>query len=266
MSHDPWHQWAMDEETTLSPTTTDAILGGRVKLVQPRQGHRVGHDAVLLAAAVPAAAGDRVLDLGAGVGSAAFCLAARVPVGFLTLVEIDPELAALAERNAGLNGVANRTRIVVMDARARGPMRERAGLMLGAVDRVMTNPPFHDLARHRGSPLASKREAHAADEGLIGAFLRTAVAVLRPGGTITLIHRADQPDALIAAMRGRFGDIRVTPIHPKPGAPAVRVIVTGTKGSRAPVAIMPGLVLQDEEGRPTEGAEAILRSGRALGG
>ncbi|QCK88251.1 methyltransferase [Phreatobacter aquaticus] len=254
----------MDEETALSDTTKDAVLGGRVTLLQPRQGHRAGHDAVLLAAAVPAVPGDRVLDLGAGVGTAAFCLAARVAVGYLTLVEIDPGLAALAERNAGLNGVGNRTRVIVMDARARGPMRERAGLLLGAVDRVMTNPPFHDVARHRASPQAGRREAHSADEGLIGAFLRTAVAVLRPGGTLTMIHRADQPEALLSAMSGRFGGIQLTPIHPKPGAAAVRLIVTGTKGSRAPVSILPGLVLQDGEGKPTDAAEAVLRGGAAL--
>jgi tRNA1(Val) A37 N6-methylase TrmN6 len=261
---DPWHDWVMDEETALSDTTTDAVMGGRVTLLQPRSGHRAGHDAVLLAAAVPAVAGDRVLDLGAGVGTAAFCLAARVAVGYLTLVEIDPVLAALAERNATLNGVGNRTRVIVMDARARGPMRERAGLLLGAVDRVMTNPPFHDLARHRGSPQPARREAHSADEGLIGAFMRTAVAVLRPGGTLTMIHRADQPEALLSAMGGRFGDIRLTPIHPKPGSPAIRLMVTGIKGSRAPVSIMPGLVLQDSEGQPTVEAEAVLRHGGSL--
>ena len=255
----------MDEEVALSDTTEDAVMGGRVTLLQPRQGHRAGHDAVLLAAAVPAVPGDRVLDLGAGVGTAAFCLAARVSIGYLTLVEIDPVLAALAERNAALNGVGNRTRVIIMDARARGPMRERAGLLLGAVDRVISNPPFHDTARHRSSPHAARREAHAAEEGLIGAFLRTAVAVLRPGGTLTIIHRADQPEALLSAMGGRFGGIRLTPVHPKPGAAAVRLIATGIKGSRAPVAIMPGLVLQDSEGQPTAEAEAILRQGGPIG-
>jgi tRNA1(Val) A37 N6-methylase TrmN6 len=254
----------MTVATTSLDTTTDAVLGGRVQIIQPRQGHRAGHDAVLLAAAVPAAPGDRVLDLGAGVGTAAFCLASRVSVGYLTLVEIDPELATLAEQNAAANHLANRTRVVVMDARARGTMRERAGLLIGAVDRVMTNPPFHDAARHRASPSGVKRAAHLAESDTLGGFLRTAVSVLRPGGTLTMIHRADQPEALLAAFRGRFGGVAIRPIHPKPGAPAMRLIMTGTKGSRAPVAILPGLVLQDGEGRPTAEAEAILRGGQGL--
>lgn len=244
--------------------TADTVLGGRVRLAQPRIGHRAGHDAVLLAAAVPAGAGDRVLDLGAGVGTAAFCLAARVPVGYLTLVEIDPELAALAEQNAAANGLGNRTRVLVMDALTRGAPREKAGLLVGAIDRVMTNPPFHDAPRHRGSPGAARRLAHSGGDDMLAGFLRTAVAVLRPGGTVTLIHRADRPEALIAAMKGRFGGISLRPVHPKPGAPAVRLIATGTKGSRAPTAILPGLVLQDAEGHPTPEAEAVLRHGQGL--
>ncbi|MEI8144389.1 MAG: methyltransferase [Alphaproteobacteria bacterium] len=245
-------------------TTSDTILGGRVQLRQPQRGHRVGHDAVLLAAAVPAQPDDRVLDLGAGVGSAAFCLAARVAVGYLTLVEFDPDLAALAEANAVANGLENRTRVIVADVRARGAMRERAGLLLGQIDRVMTNPPFHDEGRHQGSPSEAKRLAHKADEGLLSAFMRTANAVLKPGGTVTLIHRADRPHTVIAAMSGRFGGLTIRPIHPRPESAAIRLIVTGTKGSRAPVSILPSLVLSDAEGRPSEEAEAILRGGVAL--
>ncbi len=244
--------------------SADKVLGGRVQITQPRSGHRAGHDAVLLAAAVPASPGDRILDLGAGVGTAAFCLAARVPQCFLTLVEIDPALAALAEQNAAANGYGNRTRVIVMDAEARGTSREKAGLLVGQIDRVITNPPFHDAPRHRVSPGAARRLAHAGGDDLLAGFLRTAVAVLRPGGTVTLIHRADRPEALIAAMKGRFGGITLRPVHPKPDAPAIRLIATGTKGSRAPTAILPGLVLQDAEGRPTPEAEAVLREGRGL--
>jgi tRNA1(Val) A37 N6-methylase TrmN6 len=254
----------MSTTTQDQDTTTDTVLGGRVQLVQPRRGHRAGHEAVLLAAAVPAAPGDRVLDLGAGVGTAAFCLAARVAVGYLTLVEIDPVLAALAEQNAAANGYGNRTRVIVMDALARGTPREKAGLLVGAIDRVITNPPFHDAARHRASPAPGRRLAHSGGDDMLAGFLRTAVSVLRPGGTVTLIHRADQPEALLAALRGRFGGVTLRPIHPKPGAPAVRLIASGIKGSRAPTAILPGLVLQDGEGRPTAEAEAILREGRGF--
>lgn len=241
--------------------TADSVVGGRVRLVQPRRGHRAGHDAVLLAAAVPAAPGDRVLELGAGVGTAALALAARVASLSLTLVEIDPQLAALAERNLALNGMMG-GRVVVADALARGRAREAAGLAPGAFDRVLTNPPFHDPARHRPSP--ERALAYSGGEEVLEGFVRTAAAVLRPGGTLTLIHRADRPAQLLGALAGRFGGLVLLPVHPKPAAPAVRLIVTGTKGSRAPVSILPGIVLQDAEGRPTPEAERVLRSAKAL--
>lgn len=244
--------------------TSDAVLGGRVRLSQPSRGHRAGHDAVLLAAACPAIAGERVLDLGAGVGTAAFCLAARVPVGYLTLVEIDPDLAMLAEDNAVANGLDNRTRVIVADARARGHLRERAGLMLGQIDRVITNPPFHDEVRHRPSPNAQKNRAHRAEEGLLPAFLRTAAAVLKPGGTVTLIHRADRPEAILAAMAGRFGGVTIRPVHSRAHAAANRLLITGTKGSRAPVSILPGLTLATADGQATPEAEAVLRGGQGF--
>lgn len=248
----------------LDELTADTVLGGRVQIHQPRAGHRAGHDAVLLAAAVPAVPGDRILDLGAGVGTAAFCVAARVPQCFLTLVEIDPALAALAERNASANGFGNRSRVVVMDALARGTSREKAGLVLGEIDRVITNPPFHDAPRHRASPGTRRRLAHVGGDEVLTGFLRTAVSVLRPGGTVTLIHRADRPEALLAAMKGRFGGVTIRPVHAKPDMPAIRLIVTGTKGSRAPVSFLPGLVLQDCLGKATKEAEGVLREGRGF--
>lgn len=241
-------------------TSCDAVLDGRVRLIQPRRGHRAGHDAVLLAAAVPAVAGDRVLDLGAGVGTAGLALAARVRGLSLTLVEIDPALAALAERNLALNAASGV--VIRADALARGRARQAAGLADGAFDRVLTNPPFHDPARHRPSPVRGL--AYSGGDEVLAGFVRTAAAVLRPGGTLTLIHRADRPAELLAAMEGRFGGLAVRPVHPKPGTAAVRLIVTGVKGSRAPAAILPGLVLQDGEGRATGEAEKVLREAEGL--
>lgn len=241
-------------------TSCDAVLDGRVRLVQPRRGHRAGHDAVLLAAAVPALAGERVLDLGAGVGTAGLALAARVRVA-LTLVEIDPALAALAEKNLALNGAEGR--VLVADALARGRARAAAGLVEGAFDRVMSNPPFHDPARHRASTVRGL--AYSGGDEVLEGFVRTAAAVLRPGGTLTLIHRADRPVEVLGVMAGRFGGLVVRPVHPKPGAAAVRLIVTGVKGSRAPVSILPGMVLQDGEGRVTGEAERVLRGAEGLG-
>jgi tRNA1(Val) A37 N6-methylase TrmN6 len=244
--------------------TEDAILGGLLRLVQPRGGHRVGHDAILLAAACPARPGDKVVDLGAGVGGAGLALAARVPGISVTLVEIDPRLAELAAENASRNGLGERVRAVALDAAASARAFVTAGLAAGTVARVIMNPPFHDPARQRLSPDAARRLAHAAPRQLLTAWTRTAARLLRTRGTLTLIWRADGLTDVSPALALAFGAMTVLPVHPGPDAPAIRVLVTATKASRAPLTLLPGLVLNDASGRPTAAVEAVLRGGAAL--
>ena len=148
--------------------TEDAILGGRLRLRQPKRGHRVGHDAILLAAACPARAGERVVDLGAGVGAAGLALAARVPDTTVTLVEIDPELAALAAANAERNDLAGRVRVAILDVAAPARAFAAAGLAPESVARVLMNPPFNDPARQRASPDRRRRLAHAGARDTLG--------------------------------------------------------------------------------------------------
>src|SRR5215831_2654006 len=119
-----------------TPLTEDALLGGRVRLLQPRKGYRVAVDAVLLAAAVDVHAGERVLDLGAGVGAVALCIASRVAGCHILGIELQAGLAALAERNAGLNGVNERVRTILHD------LAEPLPAGIAAFDHVVTNPPY----------------------------------------------------------------------------------------------------------------------------
>ena len=190
----------MQAEPRLEPLTEDAVLGGALRLRQPRRGHRVGHDAVLLAAACPARPGERVVDLGAGVGAAGLALAVRVPDIAVTLVEIEPALAALAAENAELNGLAARVNSVTLDAHAPARAFAAAGLGPESVDRVLMNPPFNDPARQKTSPDRRRRLAHAAPRESLTAWIRTAARLLRPGGTLTVIFRAvsSSPEALSA--------------------------------------------------------------------
>ena len=147
--------------------TEDAVLGGRLRLRQPKRGHRVGHDAILLAAACPARAGDTVVDLGAGVGAAGLALAARVPGTTVTLVEIDPKLAALAAENAKLNQLETRVRAVALDVTAPARAFAAAGLAADSVAHVLMNPPFNDPQRQRTSPDAGRALAHAAPRAVL---------------------------------------------------------------------------------------------------
>lgn len=241
--------------------TEDAVLGGRLRVVQPRRGHRVGHDGILLAAACPARAGEAIVELGAGVGAAGLALAARVADTAVTLVEIDPRLAALADENARLNRLAARVRTVVLDIAAPARAYAAAGLGAGSAARVLMNPPFNDPARQRSSTDAARRLAHAAPRSALAAWVKAAARLLRPRGTLTLIWRADGLADVLAALAPAFGGIAVTAVHPGPGAPAIRILVTAVKASRAPLAILPPLVLADASGRPTAVADAVLRAG-----
>ena len=244
--------------------TEDAVLGGRLRLRQPARGHRVGHDAILLAAACPARVGDEVIDLGAGAGGAGLALAVRVAGARVTLLEVDPALAALAAENAQRNGLAGRVRAVALDVAAPARAFGAAGLASDSVARVLMNPPFNDPARQRSSPDGARRRAHAALPATLAAWVRTAARLLRPRGTLSLIWRADGLSDVLAALAPAFGAVMVLPVHPKPGEPAIRILVRATKASRAPLLLLPGLVLNDVSGHPSLEAEAVLRDGSAL--
>jgi tRNA1(Val) A37 N6-methylase TrmN6 len=245
-----------------SEVSEDAILGGRLVLAQPVRGHRAGHDAVLLAAATAAQPGEQAVDLGAGVGAAGLALAHRVEGLGVTLVEIDPGLAALAHDNAVRNGLAARVHTICLDVAAPAAAFAAAGLRQGAADRVLMNPPFNPP--QNPSPDEVRRLAHIGSEAALRRWLGTAARLLRPGGTVTLIWRADRLADVLAAFAADFGAVAILPIHPKPDAPAIRILAAAIKGSRGPPALVPGLVLADAMGMPSAAAEAVLRGGAPL--
>jgi tRNA1(Val) A37 N6-methylase TrmN6 len=243
-------------------TTEDAVLGGRLVLRQPRQGHRFGHDAVLLAAACAARSGEHLVDFGAGVGTAGLAVARRVDDLSVTLVEIDSALVALGRENAARNGLAGRVGAMHLDVAANAAAFAAAGLPPGMADHVIMNPPFN--APQNPSPHGGRRLAHRAASDTLASWLKAASRLLRTGGIVTLIWRADGLDAALTRVSAGFGAVVVLPIHPKPDAPAIRVLVRAVKGSRAPLSLLPGFILADQAGKPTQEAEAVLRAGAPL--
>ncbi len=253
----------MPAEKSAAPTTSDdAVLGGRLVLRQPLRGHRFGHDAILLAAATAARPGEQAVDLGAGVGTAGLVLARRVEGLDVTLVEIDPALAALGQDNAARNGLAERVRALCLDVAGPAAAFAAAGLPPETADHVLMNPPFN--APHNPSPDLSRRAAHAGTDATLSQWLRTAAWLMRGSGAVTLIWRADGLGDVLAALAPAFGAIVILPVHPKPGTPAIRILVRGIKDRSAPLVLLPGLVLADAEGKPSPQADAILRDGAAL--
>jgi tRNA1(Val) A37 N6-methylase TrmN6 len=235
--------------------TLDAISGLGLTLRQMRTGHRVGLDAVLLAAG---AAEGLIVDVGAGVGAVGLALARRAPGVRVDLVEIDEEAAVLARENILANGLAERARAVVADVTS--PAARRAGgLADGSAELVVTNPPFYRASETRVSPDAARARAHALPEGGdgLGLWLKASLALLAPGGRFALIHRPDALPAIYAALGLRLGGVAVRPVYPREGEEAIRLLVTGVKGSRAPARLLPGLVLHEADGRATARARAI---------
>ena len=245
-------------------TSEDDFLGGRIRVLQPLQGHRAGSDAVFLAASTPADSGDRVLDAGSGVGTAALCLLARVPKAELTAVEIDPELCALAERNAALNGAADRLTVVNTDITSGESALAAAGLKREGYHHIFANPPFHVEDRVRAAPDRRRAAAHVMRKDGLAGWVRFFAAMAAPGGSLTVIHRPDGLAELLQLLDGRFGEARVFPLFPKQRAPAVRIIVQARQGSRAGLTLLPGLVLHRCDGSYAEEAERVLRAGEAL--
>jgi tRNA1(Val) A37 N6-methylase TrmN6 len=236
--------------------TEDAFLGGQLRLRQPKSGHRAGHDAMLLAAATPARSGDRVVDFGAGVGAAGLAVARRVAGVKLVLVEIDPVLAGLARGNAASNAVA--ADVMVLDVTAAADRFAAAGLSPDSVDVVLMNPPFNDPARHRASPDRGREMAHVATAATLEGWIHAARRILKSGGVLTLIWRADGLAEMLAALDRGFGSLAILPVHGDAKMPAIRVLIRAVKGGRAPTEIHAALMLNDESARPNKRLQEIL--------
>ncbi len=219
---------------------------------------------MLLAASVPARAREHAVELGAGIGAAGLALAARVSGLRVTLLEIDPGLSELAAGNIARNDLADRLRALTLDVTAPAEAFVRAGLAAACADHVLMNPPFNDPARQNVSPDPLRREAHAGLPGLLAAWLRANAWLLRPAGTVTLIWRADGLPLVLEALQAGFGGVTILPVHGVARAPAIRILVRADRDSRAPLALLPGLILNGEDGRPTPEAEAVLRHAAAL--
>ncbi|WP_068314406.1 tRNA1(Val) (adenine(37)-N6)-methyltransferase [Polycladidibacter hongkongensis] len=250
-------------------TTRDNFLGGRVLIEQPAKGtHRAGIDAVLLAAALPNGTKGHLLDLGAGVGTAGFCAAWRLPELQLTSVELDNTAANLARKaltfpqNASF---ADRVSVLEADITAKGDIRHASGLAPNQADHVIINPPYYAPQRFRITPKQTRADAHALDDRGLEPWIKTAKDILRDKGSLTIIFRADGLADILPLMQGRFGGITIRPIHPTADKPANLILISAIAASKAPLGILPPLVLRNCDNTAyTEQVEGILRHGRGL--
>ena len=243
--------------TDVALCSEGGLLGGRLRYLQPVKGNRTGLEPVLLAASVPARAGQRVLEGGTGAGAALLCLLARLAGVQAVGVERDPEMAEVARRNLAANGFAS-ARVLTACVHSVG-IEESGGLM----DHCLANPPWHD-ADGTPSPVAGREAARRASFGLIEAWAVSLAALLRPGGTLTMILPARQADVGLSAIRqAGCGKLSLMPLWPRLGDPARLVLMRGVRGAKGATSVRAGLVLHQQT-RFTDDADAVLRGGARL--
>jgi tRNA1(Val) A37 N6-methylase TrmN6 len=243
--------------------TEDGFLNGALRILQPEKGYRAGIDAVFLAASVPCAEGDHVFEAGIGTGVAALCLAHRVAKLHITGIEVAARYALLAEENASRNACGAGIRVIHADIRE--ALRRGSALLptAGSMAHAFANPPYFEEGKSTPSPVALKAGAHSFGPEDLDLWVKAMHTLIAVRGTATVIYRAEALARVLATFEGRFGDITVAPLFPRAGLAATRVIVQGVKGSRAPLQLLPGLILHNEDGKFTAAAEAILREGAA---
>jgi len=219
----------------------DGFLDGRLKLRQSAAGHRAGTDAMLLAGTTPEDQQGLILDIGAGAGAVGLIAALRAPAASVGLVEIDRESCALARENVAANALEARATVYEADVLS-AKSRRAADLIDESAALVLTNPPFHEARKVRVTPDAAKARAHVASAPLAD-WVRASLALLAPGGTFAMIHRADALADCLAAVEGRLGGVTIAPVHTRAEAPASRLLLTGVKGSKAPLSILKAIVV-----------------------
>jgi len=249
-----------------SEVTDDAFLGGKLKVLQPARGYRAGIDAVLLAAAVTPFANreTRVLDVGAGVGTIGLCVARRLEDAEVVLFEREPELVELAKENIARNQFTGRVRACQGTVGGSAEDLDCEGLAAGSFTHVLANPPYYAAGAATRSASKLKSASHVMDNGDFSIWGRFLARMARPGGQVLVVHMAEALAEVLAGLNGRFGAIKVLPIRPRPGRKAHRIIVSGIKGSRAPLSVLPGFILHGDGNAFTSEAQAILRDGGGL--
>ena len=244
-------------------------------ILQPAGGYRTAIDPVLLAAAVPAQPGETVLDAGSGTGAAALALAARLEGVHVVGLDLEPGFIGLARNSAEESGLSQSIRFVEGDL-----LSPPSDLTPGGFDHVMANPPY--LAGGSGHPPAdaAKRAATVESGARLDDWLGFLLAMARPGGTVTVIHRYDRKDEVITGLGGADGGLVVFPLWAKAqeagsgvsrdrdknkqGQAAKRVIIQARKGDKGKTRIAEGLVLHNDDGTYTPEAEAVLRNAAPL--
>jgi tRNA1(Val) A37 N6-methylase TrmN6 len=249
----------MLSDTALISVTENALLDGKLVLRQPKDGFRVAIDTILMAAAVPAKSGAPVFEPGAGCGAAALCLARRVAGVRVTGIEAQPDMVTLAGINIRANGLGASVTILQGDVLAALP----PGIGMN-FEHVMINPPYLDGTAARIPPDPGKAAAKVESGTVLEDWIDMSRRVLVHKGTLTIVHRAERLDAILAKLSREFGEVTLFPLWPRAGEAARRIVIRARKGMKTPLRLTAGMVLHQADGRFTPQADAVLRGGALI--
>ena len=241
--------------------TEDGFLNGRLRILQPEKGFRAGIDSVFLAATVPCTPGETLFEAGIGTAVASLCLATRVKDIHITGVEVSGRYSMIGQKNAVTNGFGSNIRFINGDVKEAMRKDLAEWPEHGSFSHAFANPPFFDDNKITKSPISLKSVANSFGPEDLAMWVKVLATMVTSRGTATFVHRAEALGQLLTAMEGKFGDIRIAPLHAREGMAATRVIVQGVKGSRGPLQLLPGLILHTSGNEFTPEADAILRDG-----
>jgi tRNA1(Val) A37 N6-methylase TrmN6 len=239
--------------------TEDLILGGRIRVFQPRKGYRVAIDPIMLAASIEAKPSDTILDVGAGIGAVSLCLAARLSSVRIIGLELQNELASLFHQNVQRNDLSNFIEVL------RGDLRSPPDCLVeNSFSQVVMNPPYFKTLTTSSSPVVSKTFSHQEWGATLEQWIQFGLAMLKPKGCLTLIHRPDRLGNILQWMGSNLGEIEIYPLWSRANQPAGRVLIRGKKTSQGPLKIYSGLIIHDANGSNTKEAELILRHASSI--
>lgn len=256
---DYWPAWTILAEAE-EFVTEDELLGGRIKILQPKDGFRAAIDPIFLAASIPVENGDSVLDVGAGTGAAALALITRAPWAWASCIDVQPELTALCARSATRSGIAERIGVLAWDI-----MKKPTPIDTQTYDHVMSNPPYMKADTGQKPKTRAKLLASVETTATLEQWTAFMLDRLKEGGTFSMVHRADRLDEILSLIDGPLGELKIIDLQTKDdGRPTKRVIVQGTKGGTTTEPARRQIIVHEDDGTYSAEGHDILRGAKAL--
>jgi tRNA1(Val) A37 N6-methylase TrmN6 len=230
--------------------TNDSILGGRIKLLQPKIGYRVAIDPIVLAHFVNIKPGEKILDAGCGAGTVSLILKSKEKLAQVTAIDVDEEMCSICRQNSRLNFLEIEVKNIAIER-----INEDFSLQNRLFDHVVTNPPFFKQKSSRVSE--SKKLANFETINLAD-WIASCVKKLKNNGILSIIHQASRIDDILQALKNIAGSVVIIPIFPKKNCAANRVVVQAKKSGKSEAKICFGIVAHNDDGSYSEHMRNIL--------